>query len=205
MLRGLCLSSECCVLRGLDSVGTVVLVGAGVDAAMIPIGIGNAGACERMPFAVANAEDDTSLLQTFAHGVGQTVPGTLEVFEHVNTRVVAALVSENGGILLKAAADVIAKVLVPLAVLVIVVSVNVEGSGVPEHVAPAALVVLDAERDELPDSAGAEAWAGTGVVDAMIPVMLDHVDARAIVPIAVADEDAPPPKTCVNGVGGLYP
>jgi len=47
-------------------------------------------------------------------------------------------------------------------------------------------VVLDAERDELLDSAGAEAWAGTGVVNVMIPVMLDHVDARAIVPIAVA-------------------
>jgi len=85
------------------------------------------------------------------------------------------------------------------------VSVTVEGSGVLEHVAPAALVVLDAERDELLDSAGAGAWAGTGVVDAMIPVMLDHVDARAVVPIAVADEDAPPLKTCVNRVGGVVP
>ena len=189
----------------LDSAGTAVLVGAGVDAAIIPMVIGNAGACARMPSAVANAEDNASLLKTFAHGVGQTVPGILEVFEHVNNRVVKALVSENGGIPLEAAADVIAEVLVPLAVLVNVVSVTVEGSGVPENVAPAALVVLDAERDELLDSAGAEAWAGTGVVDAMIPVMLDHVDARAIVPIAVADEDAPPPKTCVNGVGGVVP
>ena len=114
----------------LDSAGTVVLVGAGVDAAMIPMGIGNAGACERMLFAVANAEGDASLLQTFAHGVGQTVPGTLEVFEHVNTRVVSALVSENGGILLEAAADVIAEVLVPLAVLVIVVLVTARVSQV---------------------------------------------------------------------------
>ena len=134
---------------------------------------------------------------------------TTRVVAALTTRVVAALISENGEILLEAAANVIAEVLVPLAVLVIFVSVTVEGSGVREHVAPAALVVLDAERDELLDSAGAEAWAGTGVVDTMIPVMLDLVDVRAIVPIAVADaiadEDAPPPKTCVNGVGGVVP
>jgi len=188
-----------------DSAGTAVLVGVGADVAMIPMVIGNAGACERMLSAVADAEDNAPLLKTFVHGVGQTVPGILEVFEHVNTRVAAALVPENDVILLEAAAEVIAEVLVPPAVLVKVVSVTVEGSGVPEHVAPAALVVLDAESDELLDSAGAEAWAGTGVVDVMIPVMLDHVDARAIVPIAVADEDAPPPKTCVNREGGVVP
>ena len=70
-----------------ESAGTAVLVGAGADMAMIPMVIGNAGACKRMPSEVADAEDDASLLKTFVHGVGQTVPGILEVSEHVNTRV----------------------------------------------------------------------------------------------------------------------
>jgi len=68
--------------------------------------------------------------------------------------------------------------------------VTVEGSGVPEFTVRAGLVVLDVEGDELLDPAGAEVRAGTGVVVAMNPVMLEHFDASTLVPIALAKDDA---------------
>jgi len=114
------------------------------------------------------------------------VPEILELLEHDNTWVAVARVSENDMILLEDVADVNAEVLVPPAGLVYAVSVTGEGSGVPELAAPAALVVLDVEGDELL----AEVQVGTGVVVAMIPVLLDHVDASTLVPIAVAKDDA---------------
>jgi len=51
----------------------------------------------------------------------------------------------------------------------------------------------------------AEAWADADVVVAMTPVLLDHVDANTLLPIAVAKDDALLLKTCVNGVGGAVP
>ena len=171
---------------------------------MTPVVISRVGACERAPAAVADADGDASLLKTFADGVGETVPEIIELFDHDNTWVAVARVSENDMILLQDAA-VNVEVLVPPAGLVYAVSVTVEGPGVPQFAAPAALVVLDVEGDDLLDPAGAEVRVGTGVVVAMIPVLLDHVDASALVPIAVAKDDALLLKTCVNGVGGAVP
>jgi len=189
----------------LDSAGAVVLVATGAVVARIPVVIDRAGACERVPTAVADVDDDASLLKTIADGVGETVPVILDVLDHDNTRVAAARVEESDVLRLEDAADGIVEVLVPLVVPVNGNSVTVEGSGVPEFAARAAPVVLDVEGDELLDPAGAEVWAGTGVVDAMIPVLLDHVDASTLVPIAVAKDDASALKTCVNGVGGAVP
>ena len=70
----------------LDSAGAVVLVGTGAVVAMIPVGIDRAGACERVPTAVADADDDASLLKTIANGVGEMVPVILELLDHDNTR-----------------------------------------------------------------------------------------------------------------------
>ena len=140
----------------LDSAGAVMLVATGAVVARIPVAIGRAGACERVPTVVADANDDASLLKTFANGVGETVPVILELLEHDNIRVVAA---------------------------------RVEGSDVLQ----------------LEDPAGAGVRAGTGVVVAMIPVLLDHVAASTLVPIAVAKDDASLLKTCVNGTGGAVP
>jgi len=133
------------------------------------------------------------------------VPEILELLEHDNTWVAVARVSENDVILLEAGGNVNMEVIVPLAVLVYAVSVTVEGSGLPQFAAPATLVVLDVERDELFDPAGPEIRADTGAVVAMIPVLLDHVDASALVPIAVAKDDALLLKTCVNRVGRVIP
>jgi len=112
----------------LDSAGAVVLVGTGAVVAMIPVGIDSAGACERVPTAVADADDDASLLKTFADGVGETVPVILELPDYDNTRVAAARVEESDVLRLEAAADVNVEVLVPPAVLVNADSVTVEGS-----------------------------------------------------------------------------
>ena len=132
------------------------------------------------------------------------MPVILVVSDHDNTWVAAARVTENDVLRLEAAANVNVAVLVPPAVLVYAVSVTVEGPGVPQFAAPAALVVLDVEGDDLLDPAGAEVRAETGVVVAMIPVLLDHVDAGALVPIAVAKDGALLLKTCANGVGGAH-
>ena len=85
------------------------------------------------------------------------------------------------------------------AITVVIVTLE---AGVPIS---AALAVLDVDRDELLDSSRAEVRAGTGVVVAMIPVMLDHVDASMLVLIAVADDNALLLKTCSHGVGGTVP
>jgi len=127
---------------------------------MIPVVIDHTGACERVQTVVAGADDDASLLKTFADGAGVMVPVILEVLDHVITWVAAARVEESDVLLLEAAADVIVEVLVPPAVLVYADLVTVEGSGVLEFAAPAVLVVLDVEGDELLDPAGAEVWAG---------------------------------------------
>jgi len=172
---------------------------------MTPVVISRVGACERAPNAVADADGDASLLKTFADGVGETVPVILVVSDHDNTWVAAARVTENDVLRLEAAANVNVAVLVPPAVLVYAVSVTVEGSGVPEFAARAALVELDVEGDELLEPAGAEVRAGTGAAVAMIPVLLDHVDASTLVPSAAAKDDASLLKTYVNGVGGAVP
>jgi len=75
----------------------------------------------------------------------------------------------------------------PPAVLVNAVSATVEGSGV---LAFTALAVLDVDRDELLDPPRAEVLVGTGVDVAMNPVVLDDVDASALVLTAVVAEDA---------------
>ena len=53
-----------------------------------------------------------------------------------------------------------------------------------------ALAVLDVDGDELLDPARAEVLVGTGVDVAMNPVVLDDVDASALVLTAVVAEDA---------------
>ena len=106
---------------------------------------------------------------------------------------------------LEEAADVNVEVLVPPKVLVNAVSVTVEVSGVPEFVSCAAPGVLDVEGDELLDPARAEVRVGTSFFVAMIRVLLDHVDASTLVPIAVAKDDALSLKACVNGVRRAVP
>jgi len=100
--------------------------------------------------------------------------------------VLAALVAEDDVLLLEAAAEADVEVLVPPAVLGNAVSATVEGPGV---LAFTALAVLDVDGDELLDPARAEVLLGTGVDVAMNPVVLDDVDASALVLTAVADED----------------
>jgi len=182
-----------------------MLVGTGAVVARIPGVIDRAGACERVPTAVAVANDDASLLKTFANGVGETVPVILELLDYDNTRVAAARVEESDVLRLEDTEEGIVEVLVPPAVPGNADSATVEGSGVPEFAARAAPVVFDMEGDELLDPAGAVVRAGTGVVVAMIPVLHDHVAASTLVPIAVAKDDASLLKTCVNRVGGAVP
>ena len=198
----------------LEPAGAVVRAGTGVVVAMIPVLLDHVDASTLVPIAVA--KDDASLLKTCVNGGGRAVPVILEMAADVNTSVVASLVAENEVLLLELAAnaDVEGLVLVnvvsatvegsegsvfdTLAVLEVsphVVSVTVEGSGVPEFAARAAPGGLDVKGDELLDPAGAEVRAETGVVVAMIPVLLDHVDAK---------DGALLLKTCANGVGGAH-
>jgi len=86
---------------------------------------------------------------------------------------------------LEAAANADVEVLMPYAVLVDAVSATVEGSGVLVFIT---LAVLDVYGDELLDSASAEVLVGTGVDVAMIPVVLDDVDASTPVLNAVAND-----------------
>ena len=130
------------------------------------------------PAAVADADADASLLTTLADGVGETVPVTLVVPDHDNTRVAAARVIENDVLRLDDAAHASVAVLVPPAELVNAALVTVEGSGVPEFAARTALAVLEMEGGELLEPAGAEVRAGTSAAVAMIPVLLDHVWPR---------------------------
>jgi len=108
-------------------------------------------------------------------------------------------------LLLEAAANANVEVLAPPVVLTNAISAIAEGSGVPEFAVPITRGVRDVEGDELPDPARAEVRAGTGAVVAMIPVMLGHANASALVLIAAANDDAPLLVTCVNGVGGSVP
>ena len=98
----------------------------------------------------------------------------------------AALVAEDDVLLLEAAANADVEVRVPPAVLVSAVSATVEGSGV---LAFTALAVLDVDGDELLDPARAQVLVGTDVDVAMNPVVLDDIDASALVLNAVAAED----------------
>ena len=188
----------------LDSAGSAVLAGAGSGGAMTLVVIGRVDTCGRVAAADADADDDAPLLKTFADGVGETGPGILELFDRDSTWVAAARVSENDMILLEDAVNVNVEVLVPPAGLVYAISVTAEGSGA-EFAAPAALAVLDVEGDELLDPARAEVRVGTGVVVAMITVLLDHVDASTLVPIVVAKDGALLLKACVNGVRRAVP
>jgi len=108
----------------------------------------------------------------------------LKEVDDVNTSVLAALVAEDDVLLLEAAANADVKVRVRPAVLA--ASATVEGSGV---LAFTALAVFDVDGDELLDPAGAEVLVGTGVDVTMNPVVLDDVDASALVLTAVAAED----------------
>jgi hypothetical protein len=130
----------------LDSAGAAVLVGTGAEVIMISVVIGHVDMCGRVPTAVAGADDNAPLRQTFADGVGETVPVVLELPDYDKTRVVAARVEEGDVIWLEAAADVNVEVLLPPKVLVNADLVTVEGSGVPEIAAPVAPVV---ERDNV--------------------------------------------------------
>jgi len=160
----------------LHSAGAAVRVGAGSGVAMIPVVIDQVDTCGRVPTAVADADNDASLLKTFA--VGVRVPGILDVLDHVITWVAAARVEECDVLRLEAAANVNVEVLVPPAALVNADSDTVEGSGVPEFVVPAVLVVLVVEGDELLEPARAEVRAGTGGAVPVIPDMTADVTLR---------------------------
>ena len=110
--------------------------------------------------------------------------------------VVAALFAGDDALLLEAAANSDQEMLVPPAVLGNADSATVEGPGV---LAFTALAVLDVDGDELLDPARAEVLVGTGVDVAMNPVVLDDVDASALVLTAVADDDMLLLNACVDG------
>jgi len=131
-----------------------------------------------VPSAVADADNDASLLKTFA--VGVRVPGILDVLDHVITWVAAARVEECDVLRLEAAANVNMEVLVPPAALVNANSDTVEGSMVPEFVVPAVLVVLVVEGDELLEPARAEVRAGTGGAVPVIPDMTADVNTSVV-------------------------
>jgi len=78
------------------------------------------------------------------------------------------------------------EVIVPPAVLGNAVSATVEGPGVQVLTV---LVVLDVDGDELLDPARAEVLLAKGVNLSMNRVVLDDVDANALVLTAVADDD----------------
>jgi len=99
--------------------------------------------------------------------------------------------------LLEAAADADVEVLVPPAVLGNAVSATVEGPGVLVFTA---LAVLDVDGDELLDPARVEVLVGSGVDVAMNPVVLDDVDASALVLTAVANDDMLLLNACVDGL-----
>jgi len=159
-------------------------VGTGVDCAMDHVVLDDVDTSALVLTAVA--DDDMLLLNACVDGLGAAVLVILEEVNDVNTSVLAALVAEDDVLLLEAAANTDVKVRVPPAVLVNAVSATVEGSGV---LAFTALAVLDVDGDELLDPARAEVLVGTGVDVAMNPVVLDDVDASALVLTAVAAED----------------
>jgi len=68
-----------------------------------------------------------------------------------------------------------------------------------------ALAVLDGDGDKLLDSASAEVLVGTDVDVAMIPVVLDNVDASTLVLTFVADDKVPLLNTYEDGVGVAVP
>ena len=117
-------------------------------------------------------------------------------------RLVAALVAKDDVLLLEAAADADVEVLAPPAVLVDAVSATVKGSGVLVFTT---LAVLDVDGDELLDSARAEVLVGTGVDVAMIPVVLDDVNASTLSLTTVSDDKVPLLNTYVDGVGVAVP
>jgi len=90
------------------------------------------------------------------------------------------------------------EVFVPPAVLGNAVSATIEGPGVLVFTA---LAVLDVDGDELLDAARTEVLLGSGVDVAMNHVVLDDVDASALVLKAVADDDMPLLNACVDGLG----
>jgi len=77
----------------LDSARSEVLVGKGVDVAMIPVVLDDDDTST--PVLNAVADDGVLLLNTYVDGVGVAVPVILEVVNDVNTFLVAALVAED--------------------------------------------------------------------------------------------------------------
>jgi len=112
--------------------------------------------------------------------------------------VAAALVAEDSVLLLEAAIDVDEKGPAPPAALVHAVSATSEGSGVPVFTA---LAMREAEGDELLDPDEAEVLVGTGVDFAMNYVVLDNVDASALLLTAATDDSVLLLNTSVDGVG----
>ena len=88
--------------------------------------------------------------------------------------------------------------LVPPAVLRNAVSATFEGPGV---LAFTALAMLDVDGDELLDPARAEVLVGTCVDCGTDHVVLDDVDASALVLPAVANDDMLLLNACVDGLG----
>ena len=168
----------------LDPARAEVLFGSGVDCAMDPVVLHDVDASSLVLTAVA--DDDMLLLNACVDGLGVAVLVILEEVDDVNTSVLAALVAEDDVLLLEATAIADVEVRVPPAVLVNAVSATVEGSGV---LAFTALAVLDVDGDELLAPARAEVLVVTGADVAMNPVVLDDVDASALVLTAVAAED----------------
>ena len=109
----------------LDSAGAAVLVGTGAEVIMISVAIGNVDICGQVPTAVAGANDNAPLRQTFADGVGETVSVILDM--------VVPPLAENDGQWLEVAAKADVIVHVPFAVLVKATSATCNGLDVPAN------------------------------------------------------------------------
>jgi len=148
---------------------------------MNPVVLDNVDASALVLTAVA--DNDMLLLNARVDGLGVAVLGILEVFDDVNTSVVAALVAEDGMLLLKAAADADVEVLVPPAVPVNAASATAEG---PDGLGVAVLVILE-EVDDV----------NTSVVAALVA----EDDALLLEAAADADVEVPaPPAVLGNAV-----
>jgi len=154
-----------------------------------------------MAAVVAIEDDDVLLLNTGVDRVGVLVLVILEVLDDVNTAVVATLVARDDVLLLEAA-DAAMEVLVPPAVLEDAASAMSADTVV---LVIMALAVLDVDGDELLDSARAEVLVGKGVDVAIIPLVLDDVNASMLVLTAVADNDVLLLNTGVDRVGVVVP
>ena len=172
------------------------MVSAGVDFAQNPGVLDDADA-SALVLSAAD-DDDGLLLKTCVDRAGVMVLMILEVVNNVSASVVAAHAPEDAMPLLEAAADAHVEVLVPPAVSVNAVSDTKKGTYVPILTV---FVVLGADGDELLNPVRAEVRVGTGVDASMNPLVLEGVDASALVLTAAANDDALLLNTCADGVG----